>query len=410
MAQLSPFAAPAGAAVFDAGALPGHDFAASRADPNINLFDALRAQIDSYEKSGRHVLIVAYSAGSADRLKSVMKDHGMAEPAPVADWAAFRALPQSAPGLAVLPLEKGYEADGAALITEQDILGDRLSRPARRRANLDHFIAEVSALNAGDLVVHEEHGIGRYDGLVTLEVAGAPHDCLRVVYAGDDKLFVPVENIEVLSRYGSEDAAAQLDRLGGVAWQSRKARVKARIRDIAGELIEIAAERQLREGEAMAPPEGMYDEFAARFPYPETEDQEKAIRDTLGRSGVGQADRPAHLRRRGLRQDRSGVARGLRRGDGGNPGGGGGADDAAGAPALPQLRRAFRRLAGEDRAAVALRARQARRAGEGRHGARAGSISSSAPTRFWPRASPSSIWACWWWTRSSISAWRRRSA
>jgi transcription-repair coupling factor (superfamily II helicase) len=86
----------------------------------------------------------------------------------------------------------------------------------------------------------------------------------------------------VLSRYGSEDAAAQLDRLGGVAWQSRKARVKARIRDIAGELIEIAAERQLREGEAMAPPEGMYDEFAARFPYPETEDQEKAIRDTLG--------------------------------------------------------------------------------------------------------------------------------
>ena len=282
VAQLSPFAAPAGAAVFDAGALPGHDFASSRADPNINLFDALRARINSYEKSGRHVLIVAYSAGSADRLKSVMKDHGMAEPAPVADWAAFRALPQSAPGLAVLPLEKGYEADGAALITEQDILGDRLSRPARRRANLDHFIAEVSALNAGDLVVHEEHGIGRYDGLVTLEVAGAPHDCLRVVYAGDDKLFVPVENIEVLSRYGSEDAAAQLDRLGGVAWQSRKARVKARIRDIAGELIEIAAERQLREGEAMAPPEGMYDEFAARFPYPETEDQEKAIRDTLG--------------------------------------------------------------------------------------------------------------------------------
>ncbi len=272
---------------FDAGAEAGHDFASSRTDPNVNLFDALRAQIETYEKSGRHVLIVAYSAGSADRLKSVMTDHGMAEPAPVADWAAFQALPKSAPGLAVLPLEKGYVANGAALITEQDILGDRLSRPARRRTNLDHFIAEVSALNPGDLVVHEEHGIGRYDGLVTLEVAGAPHDCLRVIYAGDDKLFVPVENIEVLSRFGSEDAAVQLDRLGGVAWQSRKARVKARIHDIAGELIEVAAERQLREGEAMAPPEGLYDEFAARFPYPETEDQEKAIRDTLADMASG---------------------------------------------------------------------------------------------------------------------------
>jgi transcription-repair coupling factor (superfamily II helicase) len=282
VAQLSPFAAPESSQNFDAGALTGHDFAAARANPNINLFDALRARIEADEKSGRHVLIVAYSVGSADRLKSVMKDHGMTEPMAVADWAAFQSLPKSAPGLAVLPLEKGYVADGTVLITEQDILGDRLSRPARRRANLDHFIAEVSALNPGDLVVHAEHGIGRYDGLVTLEVAGAPHDCLRVVYAGDDKLFVPVENIEVLSRYGSEDAAAQLDRLGGVAWQSRKARVKARIRDIAGELIEVAAERQLREGEAMAPPEGLYDEFAARFPYPETEDQEKAIRDTLG--------------------------------------------------------------------------------------------------------------------------------
>ena len=279
--QISPFAAPADGASFDAGAAPGHDFAAARADPNINLFDVLRARIEADEKSGRHVLIVAYSAGSAERLKSVMKDHGMAEPVAAGDWAAFQALPKTAPGLAVLPLEKGYEADGAMLVTEQDILGDRLSRPARKRANLDHFIAEVSALNPGDLVVHAEHGIGCYDGLVTLEVAGAPHDCLRVVYAGDDKLFVPVENIEVLSRYGSEDAAAQLDRLGGVAWQSRKARVKARIRDIADELIQVAAERQLREGEAMAPPEGLYDEFAARFPYPETEDQEKAIRDTL---------------------------------------------------------------------------------------------------------------------------------
>src|SRR5215468_4139313 len=99
--------------------------------------------------------------------------------------------------------------------------------------------------------------------------------------AGGDKLFVPVENIEVLSRFGSEDAGVHLDRLGGVAWQSRKARVKKRIRDIAGELIRVAAERQLRPGDVLQPAEGIYEEFAARFPYPETEDQLTAIADTL---------------------------------------------------------------------------------------------------------------------------------
>ena len=134
-----------------------------------------------------------------------------------------------------------------------------------------------------------------------------------MLYAGDDRLFVPVENIEVLSRYGSEEAGAQLDRLGGAAWQSRKARVKQRIREIAGELIRVAAERQLRPGEAMTPPEGIYEEFAARFPYPETEDQLRAIEDTLADMAVGQADGPADLRRCRLRQDRGGVARRLHR-------------------------------------------------------------------------------------------------
>ena len=97
-------------------------------------------------------------------------------------------------------------------------------------------------------MVHVDHGIGRYDGLVTLEVAGAPHDCLRVLYDGGDKLFVPVENIDVLSRYGSESPGTQLDKLGGVAWQSRKAKLKKRIRDMAEQLIAVAAQRQLQEG------------------------------------------------------------------------------------------------------------------------------------------------------------------
>jgi transcription-repair coupling factor (superfamily II helicase) len=279
---LTPFDLPAESSrSVDAGGRRGGDFAEARANPKVNLFDAVRDHVGHEQEAGRRVLIVAYSRGSADRLKALLGERGVDDIGLAGAWEDIVAMPPRRVGLAVLPIEHGYRCDGVTVITEQDILGDRLARPPRRRANFDQFVAEVSALQPGDLIVHVEHGIGRYDGLVTLDVAGAPHDCLRVIYAGDDKLFVPVENIEVLSRYGSEATDVQLDRLGGVAWQSRKARVKQRIKDIAGQLIAVAAERQLKNGEAMPAPEGLYEEFAARFPYPETEDQQKAILDTL---------------------------------------------------------------------------------------------------------------------------------
>ena len=110
----------------------------------------------------------------------------------------------------------------------------------------------MTSLAAGDLVVHVDHGIGRFVGLRAIEAAGAPHDCLEIHYAGGDKLFLPVENIELLSRYGSEETSVELDRLGGGGWQTRKARMKSRIREIANELIKIAAERLLREAPQLA--------------------------------------------------------------------------------------------------------------------------------------------------------------
>ncbi|HLJ62939.1 MAG TPA: CarD family transcriptional regulator, partial [Stellaceae bacterium] len=281
-AAFTPFRVPlAEAKVFDAGAQLAEGFAAARANPSINLFDAVRDHVVAAQKRGDRVLITAYSAGSAERLQSVLKDHHAPPVVEVTEWGALQSLAPELVGLAVLPLEQGYRIEGVELVTEQDILGDRLARPPKRRAKFDQFVAEVSGLAAGDLVVHAEHGIGRYEGLETLQVAGAPHDCLRILYAGDDKLFVPVENIEILSRFGPHTGETQLDRLGGVAWQSRKARVKRRIKDMAGALIAVAAERQLREGQVMPAPEGAYQEFAARFPYPETEDQDRAILDTL---------------------------------------------------------------------------------------------------------------------------------
>ena len=160
-------------------------------------------------------------------------------------------------------------------------------------------------------------------------MGGAPHDCLRLIYDGGDKLYIPVENIDVISRYSSEDAFVQLDKLGGLAWQSRKSRVKQRIREIAQQLIKTAAERQVRSGQTMQPPEGLYEEFCARFPYIETEDQARAIEDVIEDLGVRQADGPADLRRCRLRQDRGGAAGRLHRGHGRLPGRDRGAHDTA---------------------------------------------------------------------------------
>ena len=155
-------------------------------------------------------------------------------------------------------------------------------RPRRKARRAADVITEATSLGVGDLVVHADHGIGRFDGLTTITALGAPHDCLELAYAGGDKLYLPVENIELLSRYGSDETGAQLDRLGGAGWQTRKARLKQRLREIASELIKIAALRQLREAPGMAPPHGAYDEFVARFPYEETEDQAASIDAVLG--------------------------------------------------------------------------------------------------------------------------------
>jgi len=280
--QLSPFAAPADdKGAVDAGARPAKSFAAERANAGINLFDAVRDYLDGARRAGKRAAVAAFSNGSADRLGTVLRERGLTELRRVADGKSLARLPAQAIGLAILPVEQGFVTDDLVLLGEQDILGDRLARTPRRRRNVDEFISEATSLAPGDLVVHAEHGIGRYEALETIDVAGAPHDCLKVLYAGDDRLFVPVENIEVLSRYGSEEAGAQLDRLGGVAWQARRARVKQRIREIADELIRVAAERQMHPGEIVTPPEGLYEEFAARFPYPETDDQLRAIEDTF---------------------------------------------------------------------------------------------------------------------------------
>ena len=282
LVRLAPFAAPEGTqAVIDAGTRPGRNFAPERARPDVNVFEAVHTHVGALQSAGKRVLFALWSEGARERMSLVLAEHALLNLVNVDNWPQALARPAVEIALGVLGLESGFETESVAVIGEQDILGDRLVRPRRGTVRAENFIAEASSLAAGDLVVHADHGIGRFVGLRTIEAAGAPHDCLEVHYAGNDKLFLPVENIEMLSRYGAGETAVELDRLGGAAWQSRKARMKSRIREMAGELIKIAAERQLREAPRLTVGHGVYDEFCANFPYEETDDQRVAIAAVL---------------------------------------------------------------------------------------------------------------------------------
>jgi len=283
--ELTPFQAPDSMTSLDAGGRLGRDFAPERQGGNLNVFQAAADHLKTLQAAGKRVLVASWTDGSAERMGGVMSDHGVTPIRKVANWPEALKLDASAFGIACLGIERGFEGPDFVILSEQDVLGDRMVRAQSRARRAQNFIAEASSLTPGDLVTHIEHGVGRYLGLKAIDALGAPHDCLELQYDGG-KLFLPVENIELLTRYGS-DEGAQLDRLGGAGWQKRKAEMKERVRAIAAELIKIAAARQLKSLAPVEPPAGLYDEFAARFPYQETEDQEKAINEVVGDLAAG---------------------------------------------------------------------------------------------------------------------------
>ena len=286
LARLTPFAVPEAGAV-DVGARTGRNFVGERAEPGANVFEAVSGHVLALQAAGKRVAVALWSDGARDRMSHVLADHKLNNLTPVDGWPQALALPKPTVALVVLGIESGFETEDTAIISEQDILGDRLVRPRRAARRAENFIAEATSLAPGDVVVHVDHGIGRFEGLQPIEAAGAPHDCLEIHYADGAKLYLPVENVDLLSRYGSEETTVELDRLGGSNWQARKARMKSRIREIAGELIKIAAERQLRDAPRLTVGPGAYDEFCAGFPYEETDDQLAAIDSTVKDLGSG---------------------------------------------------------------------------------------------------------------------------
>ena len=284
------FAQPEGPTTLDFGFAGGRDFAPERArnagGAGDNVYEAAARHLQAQARAGKRAIIACYSIGSRARITSILGEAGQSFGAPT---PALAANWQEALGLAatgrvtavVLPLETGFASNDIDLITEQDLLGDRLVRRKKRKKSADAFLAELAALTPGDLVVHMDHGIGRYEGLRSIPVGQSPHDCVMLTYAGGDKLYVPVENLDCLSRYGSDAEGAQLDKLGGEAWQRRKAGLKERIRAIAHDLLRTAAARALRTAPALLPDEASFGPFVGRFSWAETDDQEAAIADVL---------------------------------------------------------------------------------------------------------------------------------
>ena len=276
----SPFKSPE-ETLPDLGAKKGRDFADIRAQADGNVFEELKRHISVLQASKKTVLITCYGEGSKQRLTSLMEGADITQITTCETWKDVKKLKGRQVGIVILALENGFVNDELAVITEQDILGDRLARKAKKKRKADNFLREVSSLDAGDLVVHVDHGIGRFIELETVKAAKTYHDCLKIEYAGGDRLFVPVENLEVLSRFGSDEGVVQLDKLGGAGWQARKAKAKKDLMEMAGQLLDIAAQRILTKADKIEVEPSIYNEFAARFPFQETEDQERAIQDVL---------------------------------------------------------------------------------------------------------------------------------
>ncbi|MGX5218808.1 transcription-repair coupling factor [Pseudomonas segetis] len=257
---------------FNAQPLPDLAIQAKASEP----LAALRRFIEEYQ--GR-ILFCAESAGRREVLLELLARLKL-KPKEVDGWPAFIAGKERL-GITIAPLDEGLQLEDVALIAESPLFGQRVMQRRRREKTRDageNVIKNLTELREGSPVVHIDHGVGRYQGLVTLEIDGQNAEFLSLQYAEDAKLYVPVASLHLIARYtGSDDALAPLHRLGSEIWQKAKRKAAEQVRDVAAELLDIYARRAAREGYAFADPQVDYATFSAGFPFEETPDQQAAI-------------------------------------------------------------------------------------------------------------------------------------
>ncbi|QZN82012.1 transcription-repair coupling factor [Stenotrophomonas sp. DR822] len=244
--------------------------------------DALKSFLGHYP--GR-VLIAADSPGRREALLEVLQAAELKPPV-VADLLSFLSSDERF-AIAVAPLEDGFALDAPhiAVLTERQLFPERAGSTRRtRRAGREPeaIIRDLGELTEGAPIVHEDHGVGRYRGLIAMDVGGMPGEFLEIEYAKGDRLYVPVAQLHLISRYsGASAETAPLHSLGGEQWSKAKRKAAEKVRDVAAELLEIQARRQARAGLALQVDRAMYEPFAAGFPFEETPDQLAAIDATL---------------------------------------------------------------------------------------------------------------------------------
>lgn len=276
---LIPFGGPP--ETVDAGGRAGRNFAGEGHRGPDAVFEAVAAFALDQRSAGRIVAINCQSTASRARLVPLLRRHGLPGASTARTWGEVTAAAPAEVPVMVGPFRAGFHSAETVVITEDDVFGPRAHRPAAPRRRADEALRLATALASGDFVVHVDHGIGRYEGLETVDADGAPHDCLRIVYRSGDRLFVPVEVIDLVSRYGNaeSDRAPTLDKLGGSGWALRRDRVRKRVAEMAHDLIRLAAERSERRVSAVRADDDSYAAFCAAFPHDETDDQLETIRD-----------------------------------------------------------------------------------------------------------------------------------
>jgi len=230
------------------------------------------------------VTIAAESAGRREALLDVLRAAEL-KPAVIPQLGIFDALPDARFALTVAPLDDGFALDTRAVLTERQLFPERATQPRRRKRagrEPEAIIRDLGELTEGAPIVHEDHGVGRYRGLVVLETGGQKGEYLDIEYAKGDRLYVPVAQLELVSRYsGASPETAPLHSLGGEQWTKAKKKAAEKVRDVAAELLEIQARRQARAGLALDVDRSLYEPFAASFPFEETPDQHAAIEAVL---------------------------------------------------------------------------------------------------------------------------------
>ncbi|ACP53698.1 Transcription-repair coupling factor [Rickettsia africae ESF-5] len=230
------------------------------------LFEVIKAN------SHKKIIIGSSVLSSFERIKSIIQNYEY-------KYNEINKLDEAKASIinvAIIPLNQSFYTKEYLFITASELLKEKPSSTNTHK-KLKNILLELDNLAEGEFVVHKDHGIGQFLKLEALEIKGKPHDFLKILYAGNDKLYIPVESIEVIKKYGNDNA--ELDKLGSVSWQRSKAKLKKRIKEIALHLIQIAAKRKLNSSASVEFDLEEYDKFCANFPFSETEDQLIAIND-----------------------------------------------------------------------------------------------------------------------------------